>query len=340
LACLLEDTTMMRRAIGLLVTLALTLLATPPAADAQTPGQVSRIGILASGSSTPRRAPSFEAFRERLRDLGWMEGQNFTMEMRWAEGSEERLPELAADLIRLKVDVIMTVGGTAPTRAAQQATSTIPIVMVGTGDPVGRGFVASLARPGRNITGNANVHGELMGKRLELLKEAVPRLTRVAVLMNPTPPSLEQLREAQIAARALGVELSVREVRSRDEFEPAFSAMTSAGAGALLVFPNPSLLERHLDVITALALQSRLPAMYPWRMYMEAGGLMYYGNDLRENYRRAAVYVDKLLKGAKPADLPVEQPMKLELVINLKTAQALGLTIPPSLLFQADEVIR
>jgi putative tryptophan/tyrosine transport system substrate-binding protein len=178
------------------------------------------------------------------------------------------------------------------------------------------------------------------GKRLELLKEAVPRLARVAVLMNPTPPSLEQLREAQIAARALGVELSVREVRSRDEFEPAFSAMTLAGAGALLVFPNPSLLERHLDVITALALQSRLPAMYPWRMYMEAGGLMYYGNDLRENYRRAAVCVDKLLKGAKPADLPVEQPMKLELVINLKTAQALGLTIPPSLLFQADEVIR
>jgi putative tryptophan/tyrosine transport system substrate-binding protein len=340
LACLLEDTTMMRRAIGLLVTLALTLLATPPAADAQTPGQVSRIGILASGSSTPRRAPSFEAFRERLRELGWMEGQNFTIEMRWAEGSEERLPELAVDLIRLKVDVIMTVGGTAPTRAAQQATSTIPIVMVGTGDPVGRGFVASLARPGGNITGNANVHGDLVGKRLEVLKEAVPRLSRVAVLMNPTPPSLEQLQEAQIAARALGVELLVQEVRSRDEFERAFSAMTLAGAGALLVFPNPSLLERHLDVITTLALQSRLPAMYPWRMYMEVGGLMYYGNDLRENYRRAAVYVDKLLKGTKPADLPVEQPMKLELVINLTTAQALGLTIPPSLLFQADEVIR
>jgi putative tryptophan/tyrosine transport system substrate-binding protein len=331
---------MMRRAIGLLVTLALTLLVTPLAADAQTPGQVSRIGILASGASTPRRAPSFEAFRERLRELGWREGQNFTIEMRWAEGSEERLPELAADLIRLKVDVIMTVGGTAPTRAAQQATSTIPIVMVGTGDPVGRGFVASLARPGGNITGNANVHGDLVGKRLEVLKEAVPRLSRVAVLMNPTPPSLEQLQEAQIAAHALGVELLVQEVRSRDEFERAFSAMTLAGAGALLVFPNPSLLERHLDVITTLALQSRLPAMYPWRMYMEVGGLMYYGNDLRENYRRAAVYVDKLLKGTKPADLPVEQPMKLELVINLKTAQALGLTIPPSLLFQADEVIR
>jgi putative tryptophan/tyrosine transport system substrate-binding protein len=281
---------MMRRAIGLLVTLALTLLATPLAADAQASGQVFRIGILASGSSTPRRAPSFEAFRERLRDLGWVEGQNLTMEMRWAEGREERLPELAADLIRLKVDVIMTVGGTAPTRAAQHATSTIPIVMVGTGDPVGRGFVASLARPGGNITGNANVHGDLIGKRLELLKEAVPWLSRVAVLMNPTPPSFEQLQEAQIAARALGVELSVQEVRSRDEFEPAFSAMTSAGAGALLVFPNPSLLERHLDVITALALQSRLPAMYPWRMYIEVGGLMYYGNDLRENYRRAAVY--------------------------------------------------
>jgi putative tryptophan/tyrosine transport system substrate-binding protein len=326
-------------ALGLILTIALAIFA-PLAVDAQAPGQVSRIGMLASGSSTPRRAPSFEAFRERLRDLGWIEGQNLSMEMRWAEGREERLPELAADLVRLKVDVIMTIGGTAPTQAAQHATSTIPIVMVGTGNPVGQGFVASLARPGGNITGNANVHGDLVGKRLELLKEAVPGLSRVAVLMYPTPRSLEQLQEAQIAARTLGVELSVQEVRSRDEFEPAFSAMTSAGAGALLVFPNPSLLERHLDVITALALQSRLPAMYPWRMYMDAGGLMYYGNDLRENYRRAAVYVDKILKGAKPADLPVEQPLKLELVINLKTAKALGLTIPPALLFQADEVIQ
>jgi putative ABC transport system substrate-binding protein len=233
---------------------------------------------------------------------------------------------------------MVTVGGT--TRIAQGATSTIPIVMATAIDPVAAGFVASVARPGGNITGLAGLGAELSGKRLEILKQAVPQLSRLALLLNPTNLQAAYLRETQVAAQALGVALQILEVRRPDEIESAFAAMQRAGADALLLLTDSRLLEPHMDDITALALRSRLPAIYPWRMYVEAGGLMSYGISLREWYRRTATYVDKILKGAKPADLPVEQPMQFELVINLKTAQALGLTLSPEFLFQADEVIK
>jgi putative ABC transport system substrate-binding protein len=332
---------MTRRTVGCIVTLALSLLVAPLAAQAPLPAKVVRLGILAAGSCGPDRARNLEAFRQRLRELGRVEGENLTMTYRSVEDRAERLPDLAAELIQLQVDVMVTLGGAAVTRAAKAATSTIPIVMVSTPDPVGTGFIASLARPGGNITGTASINMELAGKRLELLKEAVPQASRMAVLVNRTnPPAISQLRETQVAAQALGVELQILEPRSPDEFASVFAAMTQAGAGAFLVLTAPFLFQGHLSEITALALQSTLPAMYPWRMYVDVGGLMAYGMSLREHYRRAAVYVDKILKGAKPADLPVEQPITFELVINLKTAQALGLTLPPSLLFQADEVIR
>jgi putative tryptophan/tyrosine transport system substrate-binding protein len=332
---------MTHRTAGFIVTLALRLLVAPLAAQAQPPAKVVRLGILAAGSYGPDRARNLEAFRQRLRELGRVEGENLTITYRSVEDRAERLPDLAAELIQLQVDVMVTLGGAAVTRAAKEATSTIPIVMVSTPDPIGAGFIASLARPGGTITGTASIDIELAGKRLELLKEAVPQASHMAVLLNRTnPPAVSQLRETQVAAQALGVELQILEPRSPDEFASVFAAMTQAGAGALLVLTDPFLFQGHLSDITALALQSKLPAMYPWRMYVDVGGLMAYGMSLREHYRRAAVYVDKILKGAKPADLPVEQPITFELVINLKTAQELDLTIPPSLLFQADEVIR
>jgi putative ABC transport system substrate-binding protein len=289
-------------------------------------------------SLTLERARNLEAFRHSLRELGWIEGQNIALELRYAEeGTDpERLPALAADLVQLNVDVIVTVGGT--TRVAQDATRTIPIVIAGGSDPVAAGFVASLARPGGNITGLAGLGAELSGKRLEILMQAVPQISRLALLLNPTNLDAAYFRETQVAAQALGVALQVLEVRRPDEIASAFAAMQRAGADALLLLPEPRLLEHHIGDITTLALQSRLPAMYPWRMYVEAGGLMSYGISLREWYRRAATYVDKILKGAKPGDLPVEQPMKFELIINLKTAKALGITMPPSLLLLADEV--
>jgi ABC-type uncharacterized transport system substrate-binding protein len=277
----------------------------------------------------------------RLRELGWIEGQNVALELRYAEEgtATERLPELAADLLRLNVDVIVTLGGT--TRIAQSATRTIPIVMVEARDPVEAGFVTSLAQPGGNITGLAGLGAELSGKRLEILKQVVPQLSRVALLLNPTlGSSAGNMRETQIAAQALGVALQVLEVRRPEDIEGAFAAVPQAGAGALLLLADPLVLEPHRHHVVALALQSRLPAIYPWRMYVEAGGLMSYGISLQEWYRRAATYVDKILKGAKPGDLPVEQPMQFECSINLKTAQALGITIPPSLLVLANEVIK
>ena len=240
---------------------------------------------------------------------------------------------------RLNVDVIVTLGGT--TRIAQSATRTIPIVMVEARDPVEAGYVTSLAQPGGNITGLAGLGAELSGKQLEILKQVVPQLSRVALLLNPTlDTSAGYGRETQRAAQALGVAVQVLEVRRPEDIEGAFAAVPQAGAGALLLLTDPRVLEPHLHNVVALALQSRLPAIYPWRMYVEAGGLMSYGISLQEWYRRAATYVDKILKGAKPGDLPVEQPMQFELVINLKTAQALDLTIPPAVLFQANEVIR
>ena len=326
--------------VRLTILLALVLLVASLTAEAQPPSRMPRIGFLMS-LLTPDRAHNLGTFRQRLRELGWLEGQNVALELRYAEEgtATERLPELAADLVRLNVDVIVTLGGT--TRIAQSATRTIPIVMVEARDPVEAGFVTSLAQPGGNITGLAGLGAELSGKRLEILKQVVPQLSRVALLLNPTlGSSAGNVRETQRAAQALGVAVQVLEVRRPEDIEGAFAAVPQAGAGALLLLTDPFVLEPHRHHVVALALQSGLPAMYPWRMYVEAGGLMSYGISLQEWYRRAATYVDKILKGAKPGDLPVEQPMQFECSINLKTAQALGITIPPSLLVLANEVIK
>jgi putative ABC transport system substrate-binding protein len=281
-----------------------------------------------------------EAFRQGLRDLGYVEGHNLVIEHRYAEGRDDRLVDLAMELVQLQVDVIVAVG-TAAIRAAQHATHTIPLVMTGTPDPVGEGFVASLARPGGNITGLRNLMAELPSKRLELLKETVPHSARIAVLVNPDNlPTKAMLHNLTVAAQALGIHLHVLELHRADELETAFAAMTREGADALIVLSDPTRLFSLRGRIADLAAQSRLPAMYDWREYVAAGGLMSYGTSLPDIHRRVATYVDKILKGAKPADLPVEQPMKFALVINLKAAKALGLTMPPSILFQADEVIQ
>jgi ABC-type uncharacterized transport system substrate-binding protein len=325
-------------AVGGFVTLILSLLVASPAAGAQQATKVHRIGWLST--SAPRVDLTPDALRQGLRELGYVEGQNLVMEYRWAEGKAERLPDLAAELVQLPVDVIVA-AGTAAVRAAQHATRTIPIVMADTADPVGQGLVASLARPGGNITGFSLLMAELPSKRLELLKETVPQRARVAVVANPADPTYEaRMNNLRMAAQALGLPLHVVEMRRADELDPAFAAMPRAGVDALLVFGDTLLLGRLRGRTIDLAAKHRLPAMYEGRPWVVAGGLMSYGPSLSDMHRRAAVFVDKILKGAKPADLPVEQPMKFELVINLKTAQALGLTIPPSLLFQADEVIK
>jgi putative tryptophan/tyrosine transport system substrate-binding protein len=274
-----------------------------------------------------------------LRDLGYVEGRNIAIESRFAEGQADRLPALVAELIRLKVD-IMVIDGTAAIRAAQHATTTIPIVMAVSGDPVGVGLVASLARPGGDITGLSMMIPEVSGKRLELLQEAVPKLSHVAVLWHPDfPGSTLAFKETQTAAHALGLQLQSLEVRRPDEFDQAFAAMTREHADALVVISN-ELFFGHRRQLAELTVRHRLPAMFHLREYAEAGGLMAYGADAADMYRRAATYVDKILKGAMPADLPVEQPTKLTFVINLKTAQALGVTLPPHLLYFADEVLQ
>jgi putative tryptophan/tyrosine transport system substrate-binding protein len=315
---------------------ALGLLAAPLAAPAQQlPGKTARIGLLFF-VSTPFLD---EAFRQGLRELGYVEGQNIVIEYRSAEGKDERLPGLAAELVRLKVDVIVAASPPA-TEAAKQATSTIPIVFTVSGDPVAEGFVASLARPGGNLTGLATISPELVGKQLEMLKGVAPKVTRVAVLQNPsTGLHPVALRQAEGAARALGVQLQILEARTPSEIDAAFAAMSSRRAGGVLVLRD-AMFRAQRTQIAALAAKSRLPAVYGFREQAEAGGLMAYGASVPHMFRRAATYVDKILKGAKPADLPVEQPTKFELVINLKTAKALGLTIPPSLLGQADQVIQ
>jgi putative ABC transport system substrate-binding protein len=329
--------------VGCIVTLILSLLVVPlAAAAAQSPEKVPRVGYLSPGSpSEPFRQRRFEAFRQGLRELGYVEGQNIALESRWAEGKYERYPALAADLVRVQVDVIVTVGGAA-TQAAQHATRTIPIVMSVVNDPVGSGLVPSLARPGGNVTGLTVMASDLVGKQLELLKEVVPKVSRVALLRNPdNPASAPQLREAEAAARALGVRLQTLEARDPQEIDSAFAAMTRERAGALVVLADAVFLNQRRQ-IAELAAERRLPAVYgsSAREHAEVGGLMAYSANLLDLERRAATYVHKILKGAKPADLPVEQPMKFELVLNLKTAQALGLTIPPIVLFRADEVIR
>jgi len=319
--------------------LALSLFVTARPAEAQQEPKVYRVGFLSPGFPRPDHDPPVDAFRQGLRDLGDVEGHNLVITYRGAEGQEERLPALAAELVGLPVEVIVAVSPAA-TRAAQHATTSIPIVMIA-GDPVGAGFVASLAHPGGNITGLSLNMMELPGKRLELLKETVPQSTRVAVVANPAFPFYKlYLHNLTVAAHALGLSLSVVEVHSADELDPAFAALSREGADVLMVLADPALMDNLLGRVADLAATHRLPAMYHWKMYVEAGGLMSYGPSLPDTHRRVATYVDKILKGAKPADLPVEQPTRFELVINLKTAQGLGLTIPPSILLQANEVIR
>ena len=323
--------------LPLIVTLALGTLLAPLAADAQQAGKVARIGYVgvSSASAVPH---ADEAFRHGLRDLGYVEGQNIAIEYRWAEGQLDRLPDLAAELVRLKVDVI--VASSTPTAlAAKNATRTIPIVFVTAGDPVGSGLVAGIARPGGNITGLSLLAPEIVAKQLQLLKEAVPQASRVAVLSNPANPyTALMVKETEAAARSLGMWVQLLGVRGADAFDSAFSAVTKGRASALFVLFDPFLFA-HRTRIAEFANKNRLPAMYPHREYAETGGLMAYGADIRDNFRRAATYVHKILTGTKPADLPVEQPTKFELVINLKTAKALGLTIPQSLLLRADQVI-
>jgi putative ABC transport system substrate-binding protein len=329
-------------ALRLIVLLSFGVLMAPLATEAQQATTVYRGGRLHGvGSPSSGPEPPFEAFRQGLRERGYIEGQNLISEDRYAEGSQERLRDLAAELARLPVDVIVA-GGAAAVRAAQHATRTIPIVMAATADPVGEGFVASLAHPGGNITGLSFLAAELPGKRLELLKETVPQSTRIGILANPAfPAHASRLHTLTEAARALGVHLHVVEVRRADEVDTAFAAMARAGADAVLVLEDAVVLNsEHGRVVADLAATYQLPVMYAWPEWVVAGCLMSYGPSLPAMYRQAAIYVDKILKGAKPADLPVEQLAKFELVINLKTAQALGLTIPPTLLMLADEVIR
>jgi putative tryptophan/tyrosine transport system substrate-binding protein len=302
--------------IVLLVTLTLSFLVGPLAAEAQPGGKVYRVGLLTSGPASPASTRSLEAFRQGLRDLGYVEGQNIVLEPRWAEGSEARLRALAAELVRLPVDVLVP-GGTRATLAAQHATRTIPIVMLVGVDPVAAGLIASLGHPGGNMTGVSVMTGELSGKQLEFLKEAVPMVSRVAVLANPTDPNTPpRLQYLQGVAHALRVQLHVLEVQSREDVERAFAAIQREGIGACLVLSDTLLMEQVRRDIAAFALRHRLPAMYTAREDVEAGGLMTYRASLPDMYRRAATYVDKILKGTKPGDLPVEQLTTFELVIN------------------------
>jgi putative ABC transport system substrate-binding protein len=314
----------------------LLLLVAPLASDAQPPAKLARIGVLtlAVASSTPLA----EAFRQGLREHGYVEGQNIAFEYRYAEGTADRLPALAAELVRLKVDVIVTQSNVAAL-AAKHATQTIPIVMAIAGDPVKAGVVGSLARPGGNVTGLTMIGPELSAKRLQLLKEAVPKIALVAVIWNPTdPPAADFLRETKAAARSLGQKIHAIEARAPAELDAAFKAVADARPSAFFTIPN-GMFQDNKTHILEFATKNRLPGVFPNRLFAEAGGLISYGLNHAANFRRAAAFVDKILKGSKPADLPVEQPTKLELVINLKTAKALGLTIPPSLLLQADQVI-
>jgi putative ABC transport system substrate-binding protein len=322
--------------VGSIITLLLSLLVAPLAAEAQPPGKVFRIGVL-SFSVTAGRDRSLDGLQQGLRALGYVEGQNLAMEQRDAEGHSERLPALATTLVDLQVEVLVALGAAA-TRAAQRATSTLPIVMVTSVDPVASGFIASLARPSGNITGVSSVD-TLGGKRLELLKEAVPTVSRIAALWNPGNPAMASfVHEAQGAAQALGVQLHVLAGPPND-FEGAFTATSSGRAEALIVLPDASF-TNHATRIVDFAHRHRLPAIYPVREFVDAGGLMSYGLSWPDMGRRAATLVDKILKGATPADLPVEQAMKFALVMNLKAAQELGLTLPPHLLVFADEVLR
>jgi putative tryptophan/tyrosine transport system substrate-binding protein len=322
------------------LTLCAMLFALCVTAAAQQPKKVPRIGYLSALNPATDSARS-EGIRLALRELGYVEGQNIAIEYRYAEGKSDRLPELLAELVRLKVDIIVAGGGTT-IRAAKNATKTIPIVMVGTGiNPVEAGLVESLARPGGNVTGLTNLGTELGGKRLELLKEAVPKLARVAVLYDPAIPATarEVKEDLPIAARALGLTIRSWEVRAAGDFEKVFAALNKQRSNGLYVLGGP-LMRTNEKRIAGFALKNRLPSVYYFREAVDAGGLMYYGADFADSYRRVAYYVDRILKGAKPADLPVEQPTKFELVINLKTAKQIGLTMPPEVLARATKLIK
>ncbi len=307
-------------------------------AEAQQPARIPRIGILVAASAS-FNLPRVEAFRQRLRELGYVEGKNIVIEYRYAEGKLDRLPDLVAELVQLKVDVIVTAGGTA-TLAAKKAGVTMPIVFGNVGDPVGTGIVSSLARPGGNITGLSMMAPDLDGKRLELLKEAFPKIARVAFLWVPVDSRGNlALTEMEAAAKALGLKLQSLEVRVLEDFDGAFARAKRDGAQALITFPS-ALVNTAQRQLLDFAAKNRLPAMYPYSEFVEAGGLMSYAPNIADLFRRAATFVDKILKGAKPADLAVEQPTKFEFVINLKAAKQIGLTIPPKVLAQADKVIK
>jgi ABC-type uncharacterized transport system substrate-binding protein len=327
------------RRIGLAI-LALSLALTPLAVEAQQAAKVYRLGLLGSSPpNSPGGRLAWEGFFQGMRELGYIEGQNILVEGRWYGERTDRLPALAAELVRLKVDIIVAGAAPAP-EAARRATATIPIVMAIHNDPVGSGLVASLARPGGNVTGMSALAPELIGKRPQLLKESIPGISRVAVLSNPSIPSEALLlKEAKVAAGLVKVQLQLLEARAPGDFAGAFSAMTKERADGVIIITS-SMFYAERRRIAKLAAESRVPAIYGVKEFAEAGGLMTYGIDVHESFRRAATYVDKILKGAKPADLPVEQPTKFELVINLRTAKALGLTIPQSVLIRADELIQ
>ena len=317
------------------------LLALAVIAEAQQAKKVPRIGYL-TGSSPSARSARIEAFGQGLRELGYVEGKNIVIEYRYAEEKLDRLPVLAAELLRLNVEVIVT-GGALVTRAAKEATVTIPIVMTQDPDPVGSGFVASLARPGGNITGLSTLSPEISGKRLELLKEIVPKLSRVAVLGTSTRPgTAQELKEVELAAGAFGVELQYLDVLDPKDIETAFRAASKSRADAVLMLVSGGIVGAHKTTIIELAVKTRLPVIYgtDGRAFVEAGGLMSYDTNRNDLDRRAATYVDKILKGAKPADLPVEQPKKFEFIINLKAAKQIGLKIPPNVLVRADKVLK
>src|SRR5262245_22929973 len=322
--------------LSLLLTLSIPVVSL--AVDAQPAGEVRRVGLLSN--SSPKSSVRFvDEFRQGLRELGWVEGRNIVIEYRWAEGTSDRLPALAAELVRLKVDVLV-VGSSPAAMAAKNATGTIPIVLAGVADPVRQGLVTSLARPGGNVTGISWDTGtNKVGKELELLKELLPKVRRVAILLNPASPNhATTVSNVKAAARSLGVQILLLEARGPNEFDVAFAAMAKDRVEALLI-ETDSMFFLHRAQLADLTAKNRLPSMYGLRGHVEAGGLMSYGPSVPELERRAATFVDRIFKGARPADLPVEQPTKFELVINLKTAKTLGLTIPPALLLRAEQVI-
>jgi len=323
----------------LVVALGAMLLALSFPLDAQQLAKVFRIGVLLTGSASTQKS-RIDAFRQGLRELGYVEGKDVVLEVRYAEGKRERFADLAAEMVRLKPDVIV-VGSTGFTAAAKQATSTIPIVVGGAGDLVGTGLVASLARPGGNVTGSTDIAPDLSGKRLELLKEAIPKARRVAVLWHGVAGSsdVDEIKQTEIAARAFGIKLQVVSVQAPDRFQDAFAAFKKGNADALVIIQN-AFTNFHSKQLLELAAKNKLPSMCEGSNFIEAGCLISYGPDQIYQYHRAATFVDKILKGRTPADLPVEQPMKFELIINLKTAKQIGLTIPPNLLVRANKVIK